>query len=99
MSSDHNGLNLEIINRKKKKRGKSPNTWKLNNTFLKQRYRFKSLALKFYGLILSLSGINWVILPECEKTLSNLNLYHGILFKVFQAFLGKGELLLVEHPL
>ena len=31
MFSDHNGIKLEINNRKKKKPGKSPNTCKLNN--------------------------------------------------------------------
>ena len=41
MFSDHNGLQLEIINRKKTE--KSPNTWKLNNIFIKQRYRVRLL--------------------------------------------------------
>lgn len=33
MSFDHNGIKLEIVNRKKT--GNFPNIWKINNTFLK----------------------------------------------------------------
>lgn len=37
MFSDHNGTNLEINNRKIS--GKSPNIWKINNTFLNNPWR------------------------------------------------------------
>ena len=58
----------KITNRKKT--GKASNTWKLNNTVLKERYRFSILALKLYILILSLSATNWVFLTESDEAIS-----------------------------